>query len=103
MLVLAIDDTINLDGLYFSIRRQPATMLDMLRDREVEWSPTTVLSLLSSNNTSKNSNNRHKGCIVRISFCILSNQQNWKRRNKNKISRPDKNTQPTREPQEQNN
>lgn len=36
MLVLAIDDTINLDGLYFSIRRQPATMLDMLRDREVE-------------------------------------------------------------------
>ena len=31
MLVAAIDDTINLDGLYFSIRRKPATMLGMLR------------------------------------------------------------------------
>ena len=36
MLVAAIDDTISLDGLYFSIRRQPATMLSMLRDREAE-------------------------------------------------------------------
>ena len=36
MLVAAIDDTISLDGLYFSIRRQPPTMLGMLRDRVAE-------------------------------------------------------------------
>ena len=58
MVMAATDDTISLDGLYFSIRRQPDTMLSMLHHREEEEVSTPMIPSMPSSNNTSNINNR---------------------------------------------
>ena len=58
MILAASDDTISLDGLFFLIRRQPDTMLSMLRHREEEELSTTMVSSSNSSNNNNRITNR---------------------------------------------
>ena len=75
LMMAAIDDTISLDGVFFLMRRQPDTMLSMLRCRQQgqittgTHLPSSSLSLsLSSDSSSNNPNNdlhsTSNGCAI---------------------------------------
>ena len=55
LMMAAIDDNVNLDGLYFLMRRHPATMLSMVRRDHSQESTTTTISSVSNSK----SNNRN--------------------------------------------